>query len=49
MLETSVKVIRGTVTSDLGEGFLVVLCVLYFEAIKSDFEMTGSRWGGVGS
>lgn len=49
MLETSVQLIRGTVTSDLGEGFLVVPCALCFEAIKSDFEMTGSRQGGVGS
>lgn len=48
-LEISVKLIRGTVTSDLSKGFLEVPCVLDFEAIHSDFEITHSRWRGVGS
>lgn len=34
---------------NLNECFLAVPHVLYFEAIKSDFEMRSSRQGAVGS
>lgn len=46
MLETNLKLIRGTATSDQREGVLAVLRTLFFEAIKSDFEMTCSMWWG---